>query len=401
MLDGNWLIDELFYHKKKSYNKILIFNTKKTILPDGLGTNVYCYQLEYNLKELLFSIVKTFFKKEFHIELRNINKSKKNRIFKTFRSLMHFAIASCYARTITSIMKSFSISISDSNIFYAYWMAIQAEIFIDLKRKFLNSSFITRCHSIDIYEERDKIKYLENRQVIIDTVDRIYSISENGIQYLINRYQCHDRCSIARLGCSNKGMFIDIGRADKYAFKIVTCSSLYIVKRIYLVIEILKRITDIPVTWHHYGTGPLLDELKKKCESLPSNITYEFKGHVSHRVLFNEYLKEKYDLLLNVSSAEGVPVSMMEAISVGIPLLGTNVGGVREVIKEGITGNLMNVDSTINEMVDNVRYFINLNDSDYRTLRKKCTQYWHDNFDSTLNYAKFANDIYNLNTESE
>ena len=63
--------------------------------------------------------------------------------------------------------------------------------------------------------------------------------------------------------------------------------------------------------------------------------------------------QEKYDLLMNVSYFEGIPVSMMEALSVGIPLLGPDVGGVSEIIKNGYNGFLVpikDVDSLVKKM---------------------------------------------------
>ena len=38
------------------------------------------------------------------------------------------------------------------------------------------------------------------------------------------------------------------------------------------------------------------------------------------------------DLFINTSSSEGVPVSIMEALSVGIPIIATDVGGTKEIV---------------------------------------------------------------------
>jgi glycosyltransferase involved in cell wall biosynthesis len=40
------------------------------------------------------------------------------------------------------------------------------------------------------------------------------------------------------------------------------------------------------------------------------------------------------DLFINVSSSEGVPVSIMEAMSFGIPVIATAVGGTPEIVSE-------------------------------------------------------------------
>lgn len=47
------------------------------------------------------------------------------------------------------------------------------------------------------------------------------------------------------------------------------------------------------------------------------------------------------DLLLITSLSEGLPIVMLEAMARGIPVLATNVGGIPEVIKDGINGFLI------------------------------------------------------------
>ena len=265
-----------------------------------------------------------------------------------------------------------------------------------MKKKYCHSVFISRCHSIDLYEERDKIGYLEYRQQLINLIDKIYCISFDGKKYLEGRYNCGLKCSIARLGSNNNGLFITQGKSDSKVFKLVTCSSLLTVKRLHLVIETLSQIKDLKIIWHHYGTGPLLEMLEQKAKKLPTNIDYEFKGYYNHTNLFKNYVNEKYDLLLNVSYIEGVPVSMMEAISMGIPIVGTNVGGVSEIVKDGYTGLLIDRDATIEEMVKCLCYFINMDDSSYATMRKNCVEFWKNNYDCKENYRLFSEDIYKL-----
>jgi len=83
----------------------------------------------------------------------------------------------------------------------------------------------------------------------------------------------------------------------------------------------------------------------KEAEALPENIKAELKVQVSHNELMNFFRSNPIDLFLNVSSSEGVPVSIMEAMSFGIPVIATNVGGTSEIVSER-TGLLINADFT-------------------------------------------------------
>ena len=55
-------------------------------------------------------------------------------------------------------------------------------------------------------------------------------------------------------------------------------------------------------------------------------------GYVSNTSLMEFYRKNHVDLFINVSETEGIPVSIMEAMSFGIPCIATNVGGVNEIV---------------------------------------------------------------------
>jgi glycosyltransferase involved in cell wall biosynthesis len=47
------------------------------------------------------------------------------------------------------------------------------------------------------------------------------------------------------------------------------------------------------------------------------------------------------DLYLNTSLHEGIPISILEAMSYGIPIIAPNVGGLEEILDDGIQGYLV------------------------------------------------------------
>jgi glycosyltransferase involved in cell wall biosynthesis len=46
------------------------------------------------------------------------------------------------------------------------------------------------------------------------------------------------------------------------------------------------------------------------------------------------------DLLLLTSISEGIPLSVIEGMAAGLPIVATRVGGVPEVVEDGVTGLL-------------------------------------------------------------
>jgi glycosyltransferase involved in cell wall biosynthesis len=57
-------------------------------------------------------------------------------------------------------------------------------------------------------------------------------------------------------------------------------------------------------------------------------------GQVAHEDVLKWFEENSADVFVNVSSSEGLPVSIMEAFSYGIPAIATAVGGMPEIVTE-------------------------------------------------------------------
>jgi glycosyltransferase involved in cell wall biosynthesis len=104
--------------------------------------------------------------------------------------------------------------------------------------------------------------------------------------------------------------------------------------------DILERIAvacrGLPFRFHIYGTSLLdADNVTDRLKGL-KNVTYygSYDGLASLPT-------EKYDLFLYTSQWDGLPNVLMEAISLGLPVIASDVGGVGELIVTGKTGFLI------------------------------------------------------------
>ena len=155
----------------------------------------------------------------------------------------------------------------------------------------------------------------------------------------------------------------------------------------HLIIEVLKKVT-VKVQWTHFGGGELAINLLEQSKQLPDNIHVNFMGHKQNHEVLSFYKTTPIHLFVHFSETEGgVPVSLQEAASFGIPLLGTNIGGIPEIVTEK-TGVLIPVDFNIQE----VAQFINEFRSSFRNtqeFRMECKEFWRTTFEANNNYERF------------
>ena len=83
------------------------------------------------------------------------------------------------------------------------------------------------------------------------------------------------------------------------------------------------------------GDGPLRKEIEEKINQLGIADNVILMGYVPHPDLIDLYKSHKVDIAVLPSAYEGIPVSLMEAMSYSIPVISTDVGGVNELVGGG------------------------------------------------------------------
>lgn len=85
------------------------------------------------------------------------------------------------------------------------------------------------------------------------------------------------------------------------------------------------------------GDGPDRPRLERMSEEMGMSGVVHFAGFQSN---VGEWLEE-FDLAVFSSVREGIPVAMLEAMAAGVPMVATRVGGIPEVIRDGVEGLLV------------------------------------------------------------
>lgn len=284
-------------------------------------------------------------------------------------------------------------------VFYSYWMYKQAYIACRLKKIYVGSIAVSRCHGYDLYEYRAPNNYIPFRKYIIENLNYIFPISKNGEEYLKKRYSYlpKEKVIMSYLGTFNHGVNNSYFNKNNTTLNIVSCSNFVEVKRINLIIETLSVICEININWTHYGDGKLrksLESLARK--KLLRNIEWNFFGFIENDKLMKIYKDKSIDLFLNVSSSEGLPVSIMEACSFGIPIIATDVGGTSEIVRDGYNGFLLDKDFSIEDLKEKILKFYYLTYAEKELYRNNSRNVWEENFNAEKNYKKFYKEILKL-----
>ena len=93
------------------------------------------------------------------------------------------------------------------------------------------------------------------------------------------------------------------------------------------------------------GDGPKLEELKQLSKELGIEKSVVFLGYIAHEQLIADNILLLGDIFVTASKTENQPMSILEAMSFGLPIIGANAKGIPELISDGQNGMLFEADN--------------------------------------------------------
>mgnify|MGYP001069028730 CR=1 FL=1 len=175
-------------------------------------------------------------------------------------------------------------------------------------------------------------------------------------------------------------------KKDTKKIKIGFIGRLIPLKRIDLFIQTIESIANNsthPIEAAIIGDGPLKEEIDKIVKNKGLENVISIKGLVDP--IYPEFAK--LDILLMPSDHEGLPMTILEAMALGVAVVAHNVGGIPEALNNGQAGILVN-DHTYQGYTSSITNLLNA-DSSIKILREYATQYISDNFDSSSAVTKY------------
>lgn len=292
------------------------------------------------------------------------------------------------ARRFSRILRSLSRERTGARVYaYSYWANDMAlAVAVARSRGWVHAG-VCRAHGWDVYFERSAVGFLPFRQYLAENLDHYCFVSRDGLAYFRTREE-RDYPSLGHFSLGT-GPIAGEALATQAPFVVISCSDLIPLKRVERVAETLADIRR-RLTWIHIGDGPSRSRVERIVARLPSNIRVELMGHLPSSEVLNIYRTRKPSVFLSLSETEGVPVTLMEAMSAGVPVVATAVGGVPEMVRHGENGLLLEPETPLAEVRAGIERFAAMPAAEYRMYVRAAWSTWRVHFNAQVNYPRFV-----------
>jgi len=280
------------------------------------------------------------------------------------------------------------------------WFYVDAFTIARLKKKFPNTYGCALAHSGEVMKSRNPFMHQCFHEYAFENLNNVFFISRKVLEKYLDdmvdvgiRDRFKDKISVKYLGSlkSSDKMNPDEARC----FTLLSCSRIDSNKRLDRIISALEKWDGPRLRWIHIGTGILESEIRLKADALVRSnkrIDVVFTGRLKNDDVINFYSSNHVDLFVNVSKSEGLPVSIMEAMSYGIPCVATDVGGTSEIVSSS-TGYLIKEDFKDEELLNCLYHFIHLPQDNRELLRKNSYDNWNKLFNAKSNIQFLFKDV--------
>lgn len=359
-------------------------------IPEGISLNLD--MARGTRVERLRFILLAMFSAIFRHELGQLRRLRKMGVRTALRALLHTSKVLAQARC----LERYAQANGRIDVAYCYWNETQSYAAVLAKAGGSVRKVVSRAHGFDLYEMRRELGYMPLKRQFIHAYDRIYALSRQGRTYLEETYGAPpDKVSISPLGVPLTGTLSRPSSAG--SLHVVSVSFCLPVKRLDRIVEALNLFAhqheQVEIRWTHIGGGPLLDEIRELAGARLAGIdgvSFEFLGEMPNHAIKKYYLDTPVDIFINTSESEGVPVSIMEAMSAGVPALAPDVGGVSSLVSDEC-GALLSQCPGIQEIADAIGR-VALEDGRH-ALRVNARKVIEARFSSARNYTEFVSDV--------
>lgn len=215
-----------------------------------------------------------------------------------------------------------------------------------------------------------KLQFICPSQAIADLVE--LSGEDGACIHVINNALGDEKFKIEPCH-ENKGYFLYVGRLDRE-------------KGLQYLLEAMKSVSE-SIKLHIVGKGNEEESLKKQAKTLGLD-NVEFLGFRSGKELEEEY-KNCIATILPCNWFENFPTTVLESFAYGKPVIASNVGGIPEMINNGVSGilteptDVKGLTRAMNRLINDKELVIAMGKAGRTKLEKE--------FNPTVHYDKLIN----------
>lgn len=312
-------------------------------------------------------------------EIRAILRSKQQRGMRFYQSLAFYAQTLADQRLLE---KSGLLSGKEEILYYSFWYDYYCYSMVREKRKYHGVRIVSRTHGRDLYHERVPGGRQPFRAQMERGMEGVVFACAYGRDY-------YDRCVksgalpseklyVCRLGTEPASRFMP--PHEDGPWQLLSCSNVIPLKRIERIIDGLALVDGISVCWTHIGDGGSMENVRAYAEEKlgkKENISYTFAGYMGDVDAW--YRHKQVDCFITTSSTEGgCPVSIQEAMSYGVPVIGTDVGGITEMLDGN--GILLSPDPCATEVAEAVGRICGGPGEELMRMKERSLSLWEEMF---------------------
>lgn len=209
-----------------------------------------------------------------------------------------------------------------------------------------DTPYSVTAHAYDLYQD----PYLLRSN--LESAHHVFTVSRANLDVLLSMASeegwPRDRFSVLRCGIDLSQFHYRDPPPPSTPLRLLCVARLVPKKGHGILLEAVRQLVaeDVPVMLRIVGDGPLRAQLRDQASDLRSNV--EFLGGVPPQEI--PTLMQESDLVVLASRVaedgdrDGLPVSLIEACALGVPVLSTAVSGIPELITQE-TGLLVPPDS--------------------------------------------------------
>jgi glycosyltransferase involved in cell wall biosynthesis len=229
------------------------------------------------------------------------------------------------------------------------------------------------------------------------------TVSDYNRNYILEKYpQVRlDKVSVRRLGVDPLYLALPLARAEgpRVCRVLLAVGRLHAVKDHAFLIRACRRLKDQGLSFLCLiaGEGPERPRLERLIAELDLHADVRLLGHVAHETLDSYYAMA--DVVVLTSRSEGIPLTLMEAMAQGRPVLAPAITGIPELVVNGKTGFLYQPGS-VEDFVHRLKMILAA-EANLESLCRAARRHVLEHFNRKKNLAVFGDDFLARITDSQ